>query len=198
MLSKRPEDRPGSAAEVRRELGRIKRALTAADTQIASTRAAWPEADIAGPVSVIVSESLAGNAYEEEAPRRSPETIPPESPETLPPVADPIEPIEARASTGGQASEPARRWPSWLWPLAMLTGLGGGGGDLRPPRFGRTHRCGGAAAAPLRRRATPAPHPAVEVPPAAEPPKPPEKKVEPALPPPRPSKRAPARGGPSH
>ncbi len=35
MLSKRPEDRPSSAAEVKRELGRIKRQLTTAETQIA-------------------------------------------------------------------------------------------------------------------------------------------------------------------
>jgi len=35
MLAKRPEDRPSSAAEVKRELGRIKRQLTTAETQIA-------------------------------------------------------------------------------------------------------------------------------------------------------------------
>jgi serine/threonine-protein kinase len=97
MLSKRPEDRPASAAEVKRELIRIKKQLTNAETQIAS----------------------AVQVRDEEPKTAPPGTKRYETTDEMAPLDDAK--LGARPSTARTAR--ARTQRSWLIP-ALLGGVG--------------------------------------------------------------------------
>jgi serine/threonine-protein kinase len=136
MLAKRPEDRPASAAEVKRELHRIKRALNSAETIVAdkaSLRAAdetLPSGLHNGPTPVNNPRPL--DAAETRASARAiPAVVNPtsrfETTEQLqpvqisetPPARAPLEPRPATEPNMAAAPAPRR----WVVPLAAVLAL---------------------------------------------------------------------------
>jgi serine/threonine-protein kinase len=136
MLAKRPEDRPGSAAEVKRELHRIKRAMNSAETIVAdkvSLRAmeeTLPSGLHNGPTPVNNPRPI--EAVETKASVRAmPAVVNPtsrfETTEQLqpvqisetPPARPPLEPRPATEPNMMAAPAPRR----WVVPLAALLAL---------------------------------------------------------------------------
>ncbi|MBL8950631.1 MAG: serine/threonine protein kinase [Myxococcaceae bacterium] len=188
MLAKRAEERPSSAAEVKRELGRIKRQLTQAETQIAQA------ASVSGaPLRIQPPPPSAPE------PRPGAKSVPPgakrfETTDVMSPVTN----LELRPATDRMEIPGARAKKPWLLPalvgLAFVVGLLAVLFAMRRPENGVEP----VVVAPPPPRpakaiegiAPPEPVADPEPPPRAEPP-PAPKRVEAAAPKPKPVVAAP-------